>query len=488
MSAHQTLAKNTLFLTAASIGQKVIALVYFFLISGYLGTEGTGGYFLALAMVTTIGVIDDIGLTSVLIRGVASKPSEAATWLRNVLGYKVFTIPFTILLAFVVPALAGFDAEAAYLVRIAIAIMIADTLSLTCYGVLRGMQSLKYESLGIFVGQLVTSVIGIGLVVTGTATLPLLIVALIVGSVWNLVFSAVQVARCIGWGAFVPAYTMGNAPLKMAFAFFLSAVFVKVYSYMDSFILNATLGESAVGVYSIAYKMTYAFQFLPLALVGALYPSLSAAAGDPERLKKIFFAAEWYVALLAAPIVFGIWSLAPELVGLLKPEFAEAAGPLSILIFVLIFIFLDFPIGSLLNATHRQATKTVIMGATMVINICANIYLIPRFNVEGASIAALISFVFMFVAGWGSVAAAAKLSFAELVQKVGGFFLAGAVMGVVVIAAKAYIPWVSAIPIGAAVYVVLIFAMKTVTVDHLRQMRSIVRPEKPYATNTSADN
>lgn len=487
MSAQQTLAKNTLFLTAASIGQKVIALVYFFLISGYLGTEDTGGYFLALAMVTTIGVIDDIGLTSVLIRGIASKPDEAKSWLRNILGFKAFTIPFTVVLAFVIPALAGFDAEGAYLVQIAIAIMIADTLSLTFYGVLRGLQSLKYESLGIFVGQSITSIVGITLVVTGEATLPLLIVALIVGSVWNLVFSAVHVARRLGAGAFVPAYTMGNKPLTMALAFFLSAVFVKIYSYVDSFILNAQIGESAVGVYSIAYKMTYAFQFLPLALVGALYPSLSAAADDPERLKKIFLAAEWYAALLAAPIVFGIWSLAPELVGLLQPEFSEASGPLAILIFVLIFIFLDFPIGSLLNATHRQIIKTAIMGATMVINIAANVILIPRFGVEGASVAALISFVFMFFAGWVCAAPIARLSFGELVQKTGGFFLAGAMMAASVFVLKQWIPWYATIPFGAALYVGLSFAFGTVTMDHLRQIRGIIRPQKTYDQSPSPD-
>ncbi len=493
--SHERLAKNTLFLTVASVGQKVIAFLYFTVIARTIGVESLGAYFIALAMVTTIGVLDDVGLTSVVIREVAKAPEKAKQLLRSVIGVKLVTMPFTVLLVLVLPMLAErssllafYDPQTAQLVTLALAIMLADTLSLTLYGVLRGMHQLKYESLGIFVGQILSTLLGAIFLLTGNGTLPLLVTALIAGSVWNALFSFCHVVRRLGWGAFVPSFAMSRPLLQMSMAFFLSAVFVKAYSYVDSFTLKAVIGDEAVGLYSVAYKLTYAFQFLPLAFVGALYPTLAAKAGNPPELRRTFLDAEWYLALLAAPIVFGIFALSPEIIQFFYGiDYAGAASALSILIFVLLFIFLDFPIGSLLNATGRQLTKTAIMGATMVVNIASNLILIPRMGIDGASTSAVISFVFMFAAGWLCARRLLAVNERDLLRKVGGLLVAGAVMAVVVVVAKHHMPWMLTVPLGAAVFAAIAFVTKSFTWAHAQQLRTLLRPEK-YAKSTPTDN
>lgn len=485
-SSHR-LAKNTLLLTIASVGQKAVAFFYFALIARSIGVEDTGAYFLALAMITTIGVLDDLGLTSVLIREVAKAPEKASTWLQNVIGAKLIAMPVTVAVAFFLPTLVGYSYEAALLVRIAIFIMLADTISLTLYGVLRGLHLLKYEATGIVIGQAMSTVLGAVFILTGHATLPLLVTALVAGSVWNACFSLANVVRRLGWGALRPTFSMGAAPLRAAFAFFLAAVFVKVYSYIDSFTLNAVIGKEAVGLYSVAYKLTYAFQFLPLAFVGALYPTMASHAREPEALRKVFLDAEWYLALLGAPIVFGIFALAPEIITFFYgAEYAGSIIPLSILIFVLIAIFLDFPVGSLLNATGRQFTKTVIMGTTMVINAAANFILVPRLEVVGASIAAVISFVFMFAAGWAMLPKELHLTIGDLLRRVGGLLFAAMMMAAVVLFVKPYMYWMLTIPIGALVFVALAFVTKSFTLHHVRAFRVLLQ-RKTYAS-APADN
>lgn len=485
MSAMSTLARNTLFLTAASIAQKAIAFLYFTVIARTIGVESTGAYFLALALITTIGVLDDLGLTSVLIREVAKQPASAARWLKNTLGLKLLTVPFTVGIAWFGPSLFGYDEASASLVRLAVLIMLADTFSLTFYGVLRGMHKLQYESLGIFVGQSITTLLGAVFLLSGNGTLPLLIVALIAGSSWNTLFSAWHVARRLGLRAFVPSLDLRSAPLRMGFAFFLSAVFVKVYSYVDSFTLKAVIGDAAVGLYSVAYKLTYAFQFLPLAFVGTLYPTLAAKAHEPQELKRILLDALWYMALLASPIVFGLFSLAPEIIArFYGADFAESALSLSVLVFVLLFIFLDFPIGSLLNATGRQAQKTTIMGLVMVVNIVANLVLIPRVGVVGASMAALLSFSFMFALGWLFARRVVPVTLRDLFAHVGGLICSGVVMSVVVITLKMFIPWVITIPIAAATFFAVAFVTKGFTMSHLRSFRSLLT-KKGYADSAS---
>ncbi len=472
----QRLAKNTLHLTLAMIGQKAVAFLYFALIARLMGAEDTGAYFIALAIITVIMVLDDLGMTSVLIRETAKDEKDATQWCRTVMGVKVITMPITVVIAFFVPVIMGYSEEVTQLVRLAIIIMLADTLSLTFYGVLRGLRRLKYESIGVFVGQILIAGVGTFFLLTGQATLPLLIGALIVGSLWNVLYGASRVVKKLGWKALMPTYTLGWKPLKMAFAFFLAAVFVKIYSYTDSIILERVMGEEAVGFYSVAYKLTYAFQFLPLAFIAALYPAMSAQAKDPVALKETLLKSFWYLMLLGAPIVFGIWSLGPEIVTFFYSEqYLSSILPLQVLIFVLIFIFLDFPIGSLLNATDRQSIKTAIMGATMVVNIVGNLILIPRYEIVGASIAALISFIFMFVAGWIATRKIVEITLADLWRNTWHVLLAGVVMAIVVVLVKLLMPFYVAIVVGAAVYVVLGFAFGGITREHVAQVKGLLR-------------
>jgi O-antigen/teichoic acid export membrane protein len=481
------LARNTALLTAASIGQKAVAFLYFAAIAKTIGDSATGAYFLALGLTTTIGVLDDLGLTSVLIREVARTPEKAIVYTRNIMGLKMLTMPITVLCAFILPGLLGFDAQASTLAFIAVIVMLCDTVSLTFYGALRGLHVLKYESIGIFVGQTITTIIGVFVLLEGATDLRFLILALIAGSLWNACFAVYNVVKRLGIKALAPSYSLGLEPLKMSFMFFLAAIFVKVYSYVDSFTLNMVMGQAAVGVYAVAYKLTYAFQFLPLAFVGALYPAMSAQAGDKVALKKTFLQAEWYVALLAAPVVFGIFAIAPELIHTFYgSDYAESPAVLQILIFVLIFVFLDFPMGSFMNATGNQRIKTGIMGVTMVINVVSNLLLIPVLGIPGAAVSALLCFAFMFTAGFFAVRHIAGVTTFDIILKVGGLFAAGAVMSAVVMILKPFMFWALTIPVGALVFFMVAFLTKAITVNHLKLFRGLIS-RKSYAPSPASN-
>ncbi|HWQ99870.1 MAG TPA: polysaccharide biosynthesis C-terminal domain-containing protein, partial [Candidatus Methylomirabilis sp.] len=93
-------------------------------------------------------------------------------------------------------------------------------------------------------------------------------------------------------------------------------------------------------------------------------------------------------------------ALAPRCIPLVYGnQFLGSVTPLGILPWVLLPIFLDFPIGSLLNATHRAHWKTTAMGATMVINAALNAVLVPAYGPVGASWAGVLSFWFLMAAG-----------------------------------------------------------------------------------------
>ena len=495
MSEH--VAKNTLYLTAASIGQKVLAFAYFLLLARVMKPEGTGAYFLALSLTGLFSVVTDFGVTSVLIRDIAKDPAQAVRLLRQGIGLKIPLCVIAVLFTFIASFAFGFDETVRLLVWLACLVMIADAFSLLFYGILRGFHLLKYESFGIFIGQCITLCLG-GVALIFFPSLWLLVFVLLCGSIFNMIFSATRVAERIGWRAFFPQFDVGARRLFWtAIPFALPGIFTKVYSSADAIILAFFSGTTAVGVYSVAYKFTYAFQFLPMAFVAALYPGMSAVAGKPAcqsdgdraKLSELLNEGFWYLALLAAPIVFGLWAIAPDAVLLAGDAYRHAAPVLEVLVFALIPLFLDFPIGSLLNAVGRQKTKTVIVAVTMIVNIVANIILIPIFESMGAAISALVSFSFLFLAGlWQVRYAIPGYVYRDFFRHVLPVLLSGIVMGLCTKFFRPFVGFSASIPLATFVYGGMLMLTGALRREHLQKaFRLLKQEEHPYAGHPSLD-
>jgi len=474
------IAKNTFFFTTASIGQKVIAFVYFLFVARIMMPENTGVYFLALSIITIFSVIADFGITSVVIREIARFPEQTVSIIRRALGLKIPFLFLGVLGSLCAGFFLGYDPFLRSLIAFACLVLTLDAFSLLFYGVLRGHHQLQYESLGMFVGQGITALFG-ACALFFFPILPLLIAALIAGSGFNFLFSSFRVARLYGTHCLLPSWQKETSLLflRTAFPFALAAIFVKIYSYTDSILIAKYLGNEAVGIYSVAYKYTYAFQFLPLAFVAALYPGLSELIEkDLTALRHIFEKAMWYMAVLVTPIVFGLWAIAFYVVRLAGEGYAASGPVLAILVFALFPIFLDYPIGSLLNAAYRQSTKTVIMGITMMINVLLNVWLIPLVGVPGAAIAALVSFSFMFFAGLFFVP---KIIPGYPLWALGKIclpiFLSGGVMAVVAKCLLLIFPFWMVIPFAALIYGALLFATKSIPREYLTSLRVLWRKE-----------
>ncbi len=474
----EKLAKNTFYLTLASVGQKVIAFVYFLFLARIMMPDLTGQYFLAVSITVIFTVTADMGITPVVIREVAKTPTKAKDLLRHALALKIPLILIAMIAATFTGAALGYDPSLQRLITFATLVLGLDAIHLLFYGVLRGFQQLKFEGVGVFAGMVTTGTLG-GLVLWLSPSLTLLIIALIMGSVVNVAVSGYKIVSVLGWSVLQPQYDRADIwwIIKTALPFALASIFVKVYSYIDSIFISKFLDTTAVGIYALAYKLTYAFQFLPLAFVAALYPSMSALVGKhPAELKRIFNKAIWYMAILSAPIVMGVWAIAPELVQLAGGDYTASVIVLQTLIFVLLPIFLDFPIGSLLNAADRQSTKTAIMGVTMIINVVLNWILIPQVGVLGATYAALASFTFMFLAGLYFVPQIIPdFSFGRFIRPIITTYASAALMAIIVFWLKPAVGWIAVIPVGAIVYVLSLWLTRSIAKEDLLQIAGLFK-------------
>jgi len=110
-----------------------------------------------------------------------------------------------------------------------------------------------------------------------------------------------------------------------------------------------------VGLYQVPFKIVVAIQFLPMAFTASLYPALSAYwQRNREQLAITFERAISYSLILSIPIMIGTIVLADQIITIFKESFSAVAWPLQVTMLAVPFMFLGFPVGSLLNACDRQ--------------------------------------------------------------------------------------------------------------------------------------
>jgi O-antigen/teichoic acid export membrane protein len=137
-----------------------------------------------------------------------------------------------------------------------------------------------------------------------------------------------------------------------------------------------------------------------MAFIASLYPAMSYYwLNNKEQLAIAFRRSLDYLLLISVPISTAIFILSNEVVLIFKDSYAEAVWPLRISILALIFVFINFPIGSLLNACDKQVRNTRNMLLVLVFSVILNIILINKYQALGASIVVLLSNILMFVLG-----------------------------------------------------------------------------------------
>lgn len=452
--AEGKVAKNTAFLLTAYVGQKVLTFAYFAIIARLVGVEGSGRYFVAVSFSVIFSILMDLGLGNVITRETARLNENAGKLLANILGVKlvlaVLTVPLTLLTAWVI----GYPPETRSMIAIAALVTTLDSFSLIFYGVMRGFQNLRYEAVGIVTGQLITIIVGTVAMLL-KAPLIFLVIALLCGSAWNAVWSLVSLTRryhlsfSLRWEQGILRYLWGiTAPFALA------GIFSRIYSNIDSVMLSRLVSERSVGYYGAAYKVVFAFMFLPTAFAAAIYPAMSEAyARDREKLGRMFAAAIKYLLVVAAPLVAGIFVLAEPLIRLaFGAKFAGSVRPLQILIFSLVFGFLYWPVGSLLNACDRQSRNTLAMGVTMAVNVILNSLLIVRFEAIGAAISALVGNIALFFLALAFTRGLAEVGWRRLIRDSARIVLAAALMAAVVVLIRPSMPLPVTVVLGGVFY------------------------------------
>ncbi len=467
-------ARSGLIYTGALVVQKILSFAYFSFVASALGPANLGRYTFALSFAAFFSLVVDWGFVNMAIRNFARDKEGRERAFRVLLTARLGLVLLGAAILWATALALGYDDTLLALLAVTTIIMVMDAFTAFFYTIFRAEQNLFFESIGTLVFQII--ILGAGLfALTKTNDLRVLLAVIGLGSAWHIIYSGLL----IKFRAKLSLKPLFNWPaiksaLLSAMPFFLMAGFIKAYNTIDTILLKTISGDEAAGLYAIPAKVVFTFPFLALGITAAVYPAMASyAATSEERLQAIFSRTLQLLLTISLPISVGIFLLAAPIITRIWPQFGASIPALQILIWAVVFLFIEYPFGSLLNATGHEKRNTANRGIQLAVFIIMNALLIPKYGFMGAVYTALItSILIVFLGAWPArkLVVLFNKSFTIVLVKL---ILSAGVMGGVIIWLVGQYSFLYIIPIGAVVYCLMLLILQVYGQEDWEWLKSL---------------
>ncbi|AUB41489.1 Membrane protein involved in the export of O-antigen and teichoic acid [Nostoc flagelliforme CCNUN1] len=392
-SGLRAIIANTGWLFADRILRMGASLIVGVWVARYLGVQQYGLFNYALAFVSLFSPIFTLGLDDVVVRHLVRQSSNKDEILGTTFWLKLLGGIASVLLAVGTMFFLG-EHETLKIWLVAILAMggifrAADTIELWFQSQVQS----KYTVLAKNTAFILNSAIKIALILTKA---PLLVFAWI--TLAEFVMSAIgllivyQVKGSSLWlwrWSFSAAKTLMKESLPLVFSGFAILIFMKI----DQIMLGQMIGNTEVGIYSAAARVSEIWYFIPGAIVSSVAPSIYTVKEKSEslyyqRIGELLSLMTCISLAIALPMTF----LSDKIIMVMFGSgYAEAGAILAVHIWTSLFVFMGLATSPWFIAeglNHVSLGKTL-FGA--ILNIILNLLLIPKYAGLGAAIATIIS-------------------------------------------------------------------------------------------------
>jgi PST family polysaccharide transporter len=172
-----------------------------------------------------------------------------------------------------------------------------------------------------------------------------------------------------------------------------SGLVVMIYMRIDQIMIGEMIGEREVGLYSAAVRLSELWYFVPMAIAGSMFPRIvelrmSDMKQYTRRMQQMYDFLTWSSVAGALLLSFFAGPLINMLYG---RQYVGAAGVLSIHAWTGVFVSLGVASGKHLLAENLTVIAFYRSASGAIVNVLANLLLIPRYGVIGAAFSTLFS-------------------------------------------------------------------------------------------------
>jgi len=400
MSTARRVARNTGIIIIGDVVFRLISLFVTIYLARYLGAIGFGKYSFVFAYIAFFGIISDIGLRAILVREMSRNSLITPKLIGNAYIIKLILAVFAVVLPIIIISLASYPSDTITYVCIAAFTLPFMSFSDLYTAIFQANLRMEYN----VISKLTFKVLSAGLIfwiIFSRGTLTQIILALVFSEMVRTLISY-SFSRKLVRPQFEIDSGLWRYLFKEALPIALSSVIWIIYYQIDIVMLSPMQGDAAVGVYSAAHKLFEPFSLIPMALMTSLFPVMSKAfKTSRERLIKSYRLGIKYLLIMALPIAIGTALLSDKIILLIYgAEFAESATVLQILIWALVFNFVNSLLLHLLISIDEQKLNTLSTGICAIVNIALNFILIPILSYNGAAIATVATHAVLFIASF----------------------------------------------------------------------------------------
>ena len=362
----------------------------------YLGEAGFGIFSYGLVFASFFALIADFGMKPIIVRELARDQWEPATFLGTAIIIRFLLSVFAILAALASSKLAGYSGQyLAVIVLLALNILFTAKLStfrITFEAPFHADIEMHWPMLLRMLDSAL-ALLSIYLCVQFSVSLEIMVAAFVLSNAPGLLLNAILTCRRRPW-----RFQLDMRALRFLFKESLPICFytilVTFLGGVDVFLLKAMQGEEAVGLYAAATRLTTPLQFIPHAIVVSLFPIFSRYHEQTEGgVGRAFQLGFKLILLLGLGFAMTTTFLAPKIIALLyTDDFAASAQPFVLLMWSMVFLFLNFYFVDVLTSANLQKASFYVAAIMLLLNFPANWLLIHSHDIAGAAYAKLLAY------------------------------------------------------------------------------------------------
>jgi len=406
---------------------KGVVLITMAVLTRLLPPETFGLVSLATVVISYFSLLQDLGLGSALIQQ-RSQVQEAANTVyaaNLVIGILLFLIAYAI-----APAVASFFREPAVgpMLRLLALTFVIDPFGSVHIALLQRDLAFRKKLLPDLGRLLIKAVVTIVLAVKGFGAW-----SLIIGQLSSSVSGVVLARIALRWKLRVRIDKPElDRLLKFSVPFMGFNLVNALISNLEFIVIGRILGEAALGVYSITYRIVdLLIMNVWVVLAGAMFPALATIQHQPHLLRRTFLSVTRYVQVFIVPISLGLIITAePIVLVLLGSQWLDAIPILRLLPIA----FLIFSIGTTAGDVYKAIGRPQLllkMGVLHTLILVPLLLLGVRYHLVGVALALiaaafLVKFIHLLV-----VIRVIGVTVSELMRALRPAFVGGAALTVV---------------------------------------------------------
>jgi O-antigen/teichoic acid export membrane protein len=401
-TTRQTVAKNTFWLTAGTVGSRLVKAILIIYAARVLGAEGYGVFSYTLSLAGFFTIFSDFGLSALLTREAIKKPEKISSYLATTFVIKTVTVALTVLATLIAAPHFTKIAGVRPLIPIAALLLAFDSLRGLGFSITRAQNRMELEGLFTVLTDVFITAFGV-IVLFVKPTTYLLTAAYAAGSGVGFVLVAFVVLRQFRKLLSYFDKSLIKHILSSAWPFAIMGLLGGFMINIDTLFIGFFRTAGELGLYGAAQRPIQFAYILPTFFGISLFPVVSnfIHRGDNTKVRLALEKSIVAMYAIAIPLALGSIIIGKQLIYLFfGREYLAATTTFQLLSLTYLLIFPNTIISNTIFAYDKQ--KIFLISSTL--GAAANSFLdwlfIPSYGIAGSAVATIISQILVVGYNW----------------------------------------------------------------------------------------